>query len=95
MKKQQEEDLAKQASNQPVIRKKIEKKDDALDDLLSAGLGKGKKKQMFGFEIIIWKSTPVGLLWHRSNFEVMGFGRISQDVPLGSLDLDTYLHGCI
>jgi hypothetical protein len=44
MKKQQEEELAKQASNQPVIRKKIEKKDDALDDLLSAGLGKGKKK---------------------------------------------------
>ena len=45
MKKQQEEELSRQASNQPVVRKKVEKKKDCdLDDLLSAGLSKGKKK---------------------------------------------------
>jgi hypothetical protein len=45
MKKQEEEEAAKAAANQPVVRKKVEKNKDAdLDDLLSAGLGKGKKK---------------------------------------------------
>lgn len=46
MKKKQEEEELRKAANQPVVVKsKIKKKDpDGLDDLLSAGLGKGKKK---------------------------------------------------
>ena len=37
--------MARQSSNVTVVRKKIGKKDDAgVDDLLSAGLAKGKKK---------------------------------------------------
>ena len=44
--KQQQEEAATAAASKPVVRKKTNKKkeDDNLDDLLSAGLGKGKKK---------------------------------------------------
>ena len=46
MKQKQEEAATAEASHQTVVRKKTNKKkeDDNLDDLLSAGLGKGKKK---------------------------------------------------
>jgi len=46
MKKQQEAEAARAEANKPVVRKKTGKKKEAdnLDDLLSAGLAKGKKK---------------------------------------------------
>jgi len=46
LKKKQEEEEQRTALNKPVVVKsKVNKKDaDNLDDLLSAGLGKGKKK---------------------------------------------------
>ncbi|KAL7438712.1 hypothetical protein ACHAXM_006419 [Skeletonema potamos] len=46
MKKKQEEEEQRQLANKPVVAKsKAKKKEaDGLDDLLSAGLGKGKKK---------------------------------------------------
>lgn len=46
MVKQQEADAARADANKPVVRKKTGKKKESngLDDLLSAGLAKGKKK---------------------------------------------------
>jgi len=45
LKKLEEEKAANASATMPVARKKVnKKKDDNLDDLLSAGLAKGKKK---------------------------------------------------
>lgn len=46
MKKEADEKAAKEGSTKIVERKKVKKKEEGLDDLLSAGLagGKGKKK---------------------------------------------------
>ncbi len=45
LKKLEEEKAANASASIPVARKKVnKKKDDNLDDLLSVGLGKGKKK---------------------------------------------------